>query len=106
MAWLCGGSDHHATLARRGDEGPRGVGGVDRLPGSPAGLSIASNRVEKFNDWSVSARCKHQGMEWTQAGVLALAMLEATRRNGELPAWRAKHSLPAWDAPQGTKKVA
>jgi hypothetical protein len=71
-----------------------------------AGLWIASNRVQKFNDWSVSARCKHQGMEWTEAGVLALAMLEATRRNGELPTWRAKHSLPAWKAPRGSKKVA
>jgi len=71
-----------------------------------AGLWIASNRVEKFNDWSVSARCKHQGMEWTEAGVLALAMLEATRRNGELSTWRAKQDLPAWKAPRGSKKVA
>jgi hypothetical protein len=37
-----------------------------------AGLWIASNRVEKFNDWSVSVRCKHRGMEWTAAGVVAL----------------------------------
>jgi hypothetical protein len=59
-----------------------------------AGLWIASNRVEKFNDWSVSARCKHRGMEWTESGVVSLAVLEAARRNGELPTWRAKHSLP------------
>jgi hypothetical protein len=71
-----------------------------------AGLWIASNRVEKFNDWSVSARCKHQGMEWTEAGVVSLAVLEAARRNGELPTWRAKHSLPAWKVPRGRKKVA
>jgi hypothetical protein len=71
-----------------------------------AGLWIASNRVEKFNDWSVSARCKHQGMEWTEAGVLALAMLEAARRNGELPAWRATHNLPAWKTPKVRKRVA
>jgi hypothetical protein len=71
-----------------------------------AGLWIASNRVEKFNDWSVSARCKHQGMEWTEAGVVSLAILEATRRNGELPTWRAKHSLPSWKIPKGRKKVA
>jgi len=71
-----------------------------------AGLWIASNRVEKFNDWSVSARCKHQGMEWTEAGVVSLAVLEAARRNGELPIWRAKHSLPAWKVPKGRKKVA
>ena len=71
-----------------------------------AGLWIASNRVEKFNDWSVSARCKHQGMEWTEAGVVALAALEAARRNGELPTWRAQRALPAWRVPRGRKKVA
>ena len=71
-----------------------------------AGLWIASNRVEKFNDWSVSARCKHRGMEWTEAGVVSLAVLEAARRNGELPTWRAKHRLPAWKIPRGRKKVA
>lgn len=71
-----------------------------------AGLWITSNRVEKFNDWSVSARCKHQGMEWTEAGVVSLAVLEAARRNGELPTWRAKHKLPAWRVPRGRKKVA
>ncbi len=27
-----------------------------------AGLWIASNGVEKFNDWAVSDRCKHRGM--------------------------------------------
>jgi hypothetical protein len=71
-----------------------------------AGLWIASNRVEKFNDWSVSARCKHQGMEWTEAGVVSLAVLEAARRNGELPVWRAKHILPLWKIPRGRRKVA
>ena len=38
-----------------------------------AGLWIASTRVEKYNDWAVSARCKHQGMSWSPQGVLALA---------------------------------
>ena len=71
-----------------------------------AGLWIASNRVEKFNDWSVSARCKNRGMEWTEAGVVSLAVLEAARRNGELPTWRAEHSLPAWKAPRGRKRAA
>ena len=45
-----------------------------------AGLGIASNRVEKDNDWAVSARCKHQGMSWSPQGGLALAALEAARR--------------------------
>lgn len=71
-----------------------------------AGLWITSNRVEKFNDWSVSARCKHQGMEWTEPGVMALAVLEAARRNRELPTWRARHKLPAWRVPRGRKRAA
>jgi hypothetical protein len=71
-----------------------------------AGLWIASNRVEKFNDWSVSARCKHQGMEWTEAGVVALASLVAAQRNGELPTWRAEHRLPPWSIKKGRKKAA
>jgi hypothetical protein len=32
---------------------------------------IASKRVEKFNDGSVSAQWKLQGMEWTEAAVAA-----------------------------------
>jgi hypothetical protein len=57
-------------------------------------------------DGSVSARCKHQGMEWTEAGVVSLAVLEAARRNRELPTWRAKHKLPAGRVPKGRRKVA
>ncbi len=59
-----------------------------------AGLWIASNRVEKLNDWAVSQRCKGLGMDWTRKGVLALAALEAARRDGELPFWRKNRSLP------------
>jgi hypothetical protein len=61
-----------------------------------AGLWIASNRVEKLNDWAVSQRCKGNGMDWTREGVVALAVLAAARRNGELPVWRRIRSLPAW----------
>jgi hypothetical protein len=59
-----------------------------------AGLWIASTRVEKYNDWAVSARCKHQAMSWSPHGVLALAALEAARRNGELDGWRRDRALP------------
>ena len=59
-----------------------------------AGLWIASTRVEKFNDWAVSARCKHQGMSWTPQGVLCLAALEAARQNGDLDDWRRNDTLP------------
>ena len=61
-----------------------------------AGLWIASNRVEKLNDWTVSQRCKHKGMDWTREGVVALAVLESARRNGELPAWRRTRTMPEW----------
>jgi len=41
-----------------------------------AGLWIASTRVEKYNDWAVSARCKHQGMRGAipKCGHVALVL--------------------------------
>jgi hypothetical protein len=71
-----------------------------------AGFWIASTRVEKYNDWAVSARCKHQGMSWSPQGVLALAVLEAARRNGELDAWRRNHALPERALPEPIPKAA
>jgi hypothetical protein len=71
-----------------------------------AGLWIASTRVEKFNDWSVSQRCKWRGMSWTPAGVVGLAVLEAARRNGELAAWRQGRKLPDWKLPPKPLKRA
>jgi hypothetical protein len=65
-----------------------------------AGLWIASNRVEKFNDQAISARCKHQGMAWTAEGVEAVARLQAARRNGELDHFRRRGELPGWLDPQ------
>jgi len=38
------------------------------------GLGIASTRVEKWNDISVSQRCKHRGRSWVESGVLAIAL--------------------------------
>jgi hypothetical protein len=71
-----------------------------------AGLWIASTRVEKFNDWAVSDRCKQRGMSWSPQGVLALAALEAARRNGELDAWRQDRELPERQLPEPVRKVA
>jgi Uncharacterised protein family (UPF0236) len=71
-----------------------------------AGLWIASTRVEKYNDWAVSGRCKHQGMSWSPRGVLALAALEAARRNGELDAWRRDGALPERALPEPIDKAA
>jgi hypothetical protein len=71
-----------------------------------AGLWIASTRVEKFNDWAVSARCKHQGMSWSPQGVLALAALEAARRNGELDDWRRDRALPDRPLPEPVRNAA
>jgi hypothetical protein len=71
-----------------------------------AGLWIASTRVEKYNDWAVSARCKHQGMSWSPSGVLALAALEAARRNGELDEWRRIRELPERPLPEPVRQAA
>ncbi|HEY4593966.1 MAG TPA: UPF0236 family protein [Thermoanaerobaculia bacterium] len=71
-----------------------------------AGLWIASTRVEKFNDWAVSERCKHRGMSWSPAGVLALAALEAARRNGELDQWRRVRELPERLLPEPIRDAA
>jgi hypothetical protein len=71
-----------------------------------AGLWIASTRVEKYNDWAVSARCKHQGMSWSPPGVLALAALEAARRNGELDEWRRVGTLPERPLPEPIRQAA
>jgi hypothetical protein len=71
-----------------------------------AGLWIASTRVEKFNDWAISERCKHRGMSWSPEGVLSLAALEAARRNGELDHWRQDRELPQRVLPEPPRKVA
>jgi hypothetical protein len=71
-----------------------------------AGLWIASTRVEKFNDWAVSDRCKHRGMSWSPEGVLALAALEAARRNGELDRWRQDGELPERTLPEPIGRAA
>jgi hypothetical protein len=71
-----------------------------------SGLWIASTRVEEFNDWAVSDRCKHRGMSWSPQGVLALAALEAARRNGELDRWRQDGELPERKLPEPIRRVA
>jgi hypothetical protein len=57
---------------------------------------IASTQLEKFNDWSVSARCKNQGQRWTSKGLTAIALIETARRNGELEQWQAGQGLASW----------
>jgi hypothetical protein len=71
-----------------------------------AGLWIESTGVEKYNDWAISARCKHRGMSWSPRGVLALAALEAARRNGELDAWRRGCVLPERALPEPIGEAA
>ena len=73
---------------------------VDYAARQAAGLWIASNRVEKFNDQAISTRCKHQGMAWTEEGVEALARLQAAKRNGELTHFRRRGELSGWHEPQ------
>jgi hypothetical protein len=71
-----------------------------------AGQPLASHRVEKWNDWAVSERCKGRGMSWTAAGVVAVAVLEAARRNGELEGWRRDRKLPPLKVPRPPRKAA
>jgi hypothetical protein len=71
-----------------------------------AGLWIASTRVEKYNDWAVSGRCKHRGMSWSPSGVLALAAFEAARRDGELDDWRRDRELPERPMPEPARQAA
>jgi hypothetical protein len=71
-----------------------------------AGQPLASHRVEKWNDWAVSERCKGRGMSWTPAGVVAVAVREAARRNGELGAWRRDRKLPPLKVPRPPRKAA
>jgi hypothetical protein len=71
-----------------------------------AGQPLASQRVEKWNDWAVSERCKGRGMSWTPEGVIAIAVLEAARRNGELAAWRRDRELPPLKVPRAPRRAA
>jgi hypothetical protein len=71
-----------------------------------AGQPLASHRVEKWNDWAVSERCKGRGMSGTPEGVVALAVLEAARRNGELDAWRRDRRLPPLKVPRPPRRAA
>jgi hypothetical protein len=77
----------------------------DSEPRQRAGL-IASPRVEKSNDWAVSSRCQPRGMSGSPPGVLALAALEAARRNGELDEWRRVGELPERPLPEPVCKAA
>ena len=43
-----------------------------------------SHRVEPWNDRAVSGRYKGRGMSSTAKGLVAPAVLESTRRNGEV----------------------
>ncbi len=45
-------------------------------------------------------------MSWTPQGVLALAVLEAARRNGELAAWRRDRVLPERVLPEPDREAA
>lgn len=57
---------------------------------------IASTRVEKFNDTSVSVRCKRRGLRWTGGGVGAIAAWETATRNGEMANWQRTGELASW----------
>jgi hypothetical protein len=45
-------------------------------------------------------------MSWTPEGVVAVAVLEAARRNGELDAWRRDRGLPPLKVPRPPRRAA
>jgi len=57
------------------------------------GLRNSSNIGEKMNDLLVSDRQKHNGMSWSAGGSIALAALEALKRNNEYQHWFEYHEI-------------
>ena len=57
------------------------------------GLRNSSNIGEKMNDLLVSDRQKHNGMSWSPGGSIALAALEALKRNHEYEHWFEFHEI-------------
>ena len=49
--------------------------------------------VEKANDMLVSKRQKHNGMSWSLDGSIALAIITAFIRNGDLRTWVCDHKF-------------
>jgi len=57
------------------------------------GLRNSSNIGEKMNDLLVSNRQKHHGMSWSAGGSIALAALEALKRNYDYQHWLEYHEI-------------
>jgi hypothetical protein len=57
------------------------------------GLRSSSNIGERMNGLLVSERQKHNGMSWSADGSIALAALEALKRNHEYQHWFEYHEI-------------
>ena len=57
------------------------------------GLGNSSNIGEKMNDLIVSDRQKHNGMNWSKPGSVALASVTALKRNRETKSWFEKREI-------------
>lgn len=57
------------------------------------GLVCSSNRVEKENDFIISARQKHKGMSWTRNGSNAMATITAVKRNKQTEHWLQNNTI-------------
>src|SRR5208337_3923972 len=120
-----------AVVGREGERGDRtseggiGVGeepccgrGAHRVPGEAASVhpqlpvTATGGVMDRQHTGGEMQRLggdgtrKHQGMSWSPQGVLALAALEAARRNGELDAWRRDGALPERALPEPVRKAA
>jgi len=57
------------------------------------GLRNSSNRGEKANDLSVSARQKDDGKSWSDDGSVGLATVTTVKLNGQLSNWVRTHDI-------------
>lgn len=57
------------------------------------GVRNSSNIGERMNGLLVSERQKHNGMSWSAGGSIALAALEALKRNNEYQHWFEYHEI-------------
>jgi len=57
------------------------------------GLRNSSNKGEKANDLCVASRQKHNGMNWSKQGSVALTTVTAMHINNELRHWYSKNKL-------------
>jgi len=108
IAPRCPGVGQEPTGSRGSDRLSREAASVHpRLPGAATGGVMdrqhAGGEIQRL---AVLGTLQAPGNELVAAGMLALAALEAARRNGELDEWRRVRELPERPMPEPVRQVA